>query len=353
MTAGSSRSWALALVVVGSCAHPAARRFERLEPPRSKCPAMALFEPGELPRVSIDDVEIAGVPDLAQVREAIHTAPGDTLDADALREDVRRIWGLGIAAQVTVVTAPGPYGNSIEFLIDPARRVRRVIVEGGHLPALSALEGTLFSGRRLKRMVDAATRGLREHGYLRAEIDVEASCSGEVLTLRAHPGRRYRIAQLAVTGSELPADAVPLEHDLGATNVIGGFYNERVLISDLQALIALHESKGWLGIKCSNPEVTLDDAAGTVSVTARMTAGQRYRVGKIVIEGGDPAGRAIVEDELGPWRGRLYEQASLSATLEKLSQRLRVKGSSVRVLGLTSVDGATYDLTITFEEGRS
>jgi hypothetical protein len=192
-------------------------------------------------------------------------------------------------------------------------RIGKVTVIGATLAdvaPLAVLEGTLDDPDRAARIAGVATELLQARGYPYAKLDIDRNVAcGTEMTVTVHPGPRFKIAELEFdTDDAFPANerAIAVEDALGTVNVVGGAYLPDRMTRALSALEHRYHEAGWIDAIVGAPQAHYDTLHNEITVRVSISAGPRYRIGRIVTSGGSRMDRAAVIDALGLRGGDWY-----------------------------------------------
>ncbi|HEY1816200.1 MAG TPA: hypothetical protein VGG74_27825 [Kofleriaceae bacterium] len=194
-----------------------------------------------------------------------------------------------------------------------ATRIGRVTVEGAtpaDVAPLAVLEGTLDDPERADRIAGVATELLQARGYPYAKLEVSRHVGcGTELHVTVHTGPRFKIARLVFrTNDDFPSTerVLAVQDGLGTVNAVGGAYLEDRMKRALTALEHRYHEAGWIDATIGAPKATYDEISNEVSVSIPITAGPRYRIGRIITRGGSAADRRTVIEALGLRGGEWY-----------------------------------------------
>lgn len=153
---------------------------------------------------------VAPEDEIAQARRYVALRPGDPLDPEAVRRDVRHLHATGRYEDVVVESVDTPAGPELVFRLAVVARLRDVVIEG--TPVISAR-----TVRRVSRLrpgealwpirLDAAARDVALHlageGYLEARVtaSVRSGPAGAVAVFEIVPGTRVRVGEVRIEGT--------------------------------------------------------------------------------------------------------------------------------------------------------
>jgi hypothetical protein len=221
------------------------------------------------------------------------------------------VFGLILGGCVSAPDAPAVYPPLAQDC--SSARIGKVTVDGATLAdiaPLAVLEGTLDDPDRSTRIAGVATELLQARGYPYAKLVVtrRVACGTE-LHVAVHTGPRFKIARLEFqTDDEFPPTerALAVQDALGTVNVVGGAYLADRMTRALAALEHRYHEAGWIDATIGAPKATYDEEHNEVTVEIAITAGPRYRIGRIITQGGSAADRAAVVEALGLRGGDWY-----------------------------------------------
>ena len=160
----------------------------------------------------IDHVYITGVDErLAKaLRAELVTREGMLLDRAPLREDLRRLWKLGVIEDAIVTIGEA----EVTFELTPRRTITNVVRKGGDALAQSRfrrLEKAPFEPSRIVRMTEALQQSYVREGRLDAQVEARQRVheTGVDVCIATNPGPRITIAKLEFPGAKvMPAKAL-------------------------------------------------------------------------------------------------------------------------------------------------
>lgn len=282
------------------------------------------------PDTRIEQVRLTGAPPgLADtLRTTIATRPGTELREAPLRDDLRRLWSLGVLADARVELD----GAIVEFVVEPRAIIGRVVTRGGDADSLRRfrwLAGGQYEPARLIRMAAALEQAYRRDGRLDAAITIgvhranHARRPGEIdVCVATRPGPRVAIRRITFPGRR----AIPAADLLGAihgeqarVNRPGGAYDPDALTADKPFLGLLYWDRGFALASIGDPVVTR--RGDQLDLAIPIEEGPLFVLGEITANA--PLGAA-----LGLVPGERFSRARIAAARAQLEQRT---GATVEV----------------------
>ncbi len=288
----------------------------------------------------IDHVDIAGVDArLAEtLRTELQTRAGMVLEHAPLREDLRRLWKLGVIEDASITADEGV----VTFVLTARRTITNVVRKGGDKLAQSRfhrLEAAPFEPSRIRRIAEALQQSYVREGHLDAQVEARqrTHATGIEVCVATNPGPRVTIAKLEFPG----AKAVPAKTLLAAlhgkeakVNRPGGSLDEAALAFDEVYLQVEYWERGHLDVRIGKPEVS---RRGTrVHVAIPIDEGPSYRLGRIT---------APIPVPLRS--GDRFRRSQVVKAIEHLQTKLPV--SNVYPQTTIDKDARTVDITFSFE----
>ncbi|MDX2092813.1 MAG: hypothetical protein SFX73_33410 [Kofleriaceae bacterium] len=233
----------------------------------------------------IGTVAVRGVDsDLAQtLRSLIEARAGQRLEDAPLREDLKRMWRLGVLADARVEVT----GDELAYVVTPRPRIGRVVIPMPDPVALrrfALLAGVQFDPARLHRIASATEVNYVRAGHLDAHVAVTVAPRSDRIDIcvAATPGPRVTLAKLELAGArQIPDDVLRkvMHGAKGGVNVVGGIYDADALNTDRIWLLAAYFDRGMLLAQVGTPIV---ERRGTrLAVTVPISEGPVLRFGTI------------------------------------------------------------------------
>ncbi len=261
-------------------------------------PAVAIGAP--LAKGAISDIQVNGLrvmdPDAVLMRLSIRK--GDTPDAAAINEEVKRVWDMGYFSDVNATIESG---NVLVFNVVEKPRIDSIQVQGSDeidqediIAAMSTKSGAVLNEKLLADDVQKVTELYRKEGFYLASVKPDVISrdggAGARLVLTVDEGNKLYIQEVRIEGlSELDQDDISDYMALQPRSLLSwftgtGVLEEEYLERDSNAIAAFGLNEGFVDIQVSAPEV--EYKTDGIYITFQVNEGPRYTINKIQF-GGD------------------------------------------------------------------
>jgi outer membrane protein insertion porin family len=254
----------------------------------------------------IEHIEVRGNRrvDAETIRAVVVTKPGQTLDAERLRHDLRAIWKLGMFSDVQAVAD----GNVVAFGVVERPAIRKVLVAGNHELALDKIDEVIELKRdvildevAIQRSRDKIAELYVAHGFPFATVDsaLQPAGSGEVdvqFTVDEHA--KVAISDIAFIGNRaIASDALRKQMTSSPPGALSfltgsGVFRRDELEHDLAVVTGHYLDHGFAAVKIAPPALQLSRDGKRMMVTIAIEEGPRFDYGAIDFKGdllGTPA----------------------------------------------------------------
>ncbi|MEW5900457.1 MAG: POTRA domain-containing protein [Acidobacteriota bacterium] len=284
---------------------------------------------------------VDGQPDPGELARLIPLREGEAYSLRAVDQSVKQIYSTGLFSSVEVIKS-GEERVSLRFLLTRKLLVRQISFRGEKgvsrrklMDSLYSLRpDSFFSDEKLRRAVEELRRALNDEGYFqpkfRTSVRRKPRAPEADISFEIEAGVRYLVSDVAF----LPNGVIPEEELRKEMRVREGeLYDLGRLEEDLSRLREMHVARGY-------PRAEVDLAAedffpenGTVSLTIRISPGERI---EILITGAE-----VPLSLVAPiWEERIFEEWGVSEGEARILTYLRDKGyvmaevkSSIEVQG--------------------
>ena len=244
------------------------------------------------------DVQVRGMkvldPDTVLMRLTIRK--GDSPDATAINEEVKRIWDMGYFSDVQATLE----GNVLVFTVVEKPRIDNIVVEGSDkvskddvLAAMGTKTGSVLNEQVLSDDLQKVSELYHKEGFYLAKVtyrlEDRAGGRGAVLVLSVKEGNKLYIKEVKVEGiSKLDRGDLDKYMALKTRGIFSwltgtGVLKDEYLERDTNAIAAFGLNEGYVDIQVAAPTVDYRDDG--IYITFNVHEGPRYNVRDVVFAG--------------------------------------------------------------------
>jgi outer membrane protein insertion porin family len=234
------------------------------------------------------------------IRAQIKLQEGEFFSAQAVRNDITRIYQLGYFQDIRVEKRNWERGIAIVFVVREKPVIKEIRFSGnkalkaGDLQDLIPLKPkTVLNLNAVKESVNQILKKYREEAYYAAKVKYELQYPNPkevVVQFQIEEYKKILIRQIAFSGNLYFPDTqlkklLPETKEGGFFSWItkSGIYKEEVLERDLDAVVAFYLRNGFLQVKVGKPNVRIQ--ADGIWITIPVEEGPQFHLGKVDIRG--------------------------------------------------------------------
>ena len=263
-------------------------------------PAPAQLVPMNLPSSGkgLADVQVRGLrnmdPDVVLMRLTIRK--GDSPDANAINQEVMRLWEMGYFTDVQAHME----GNVLVFDVVEKPRIDNIIVEGASaidqediIAAMTTRTGNVLNEQTLAEDLQRITELYRKEGYYLAKptyrFEDRTGRRGTILVINVNEGNKLYITEVKVDGlkelkqSDMEKYMALRERGLFSWITGSGVLKEEYLERDANAIAAYGLNEGYVDMQVGAPEV--DYKEDGIHIIFPVSEGPRYNVNEVSFAG--------------------------------------------------------------------
>jgi outer membrane protein insertion porin family len=323
------------------------------------CLAVQVSYGGEAPTPRIRSIEVKGNQkvETSTIQFYIRNRVGDEFSVARIREDILRIYRLGFFKDVQVDVEEFEGGLRVTFIVVEEPFVRDITIAGAQAVKREEVEGKLalkansvLNRNQVRDSLDKIKQLYQEKGYYFADAEAVYTDMGpdEIdLTIRITEGEKILIKRITFVGNraiepwELKNVMETKESSLISFITGTGVYQREMLRNDLRRLEAFYQTRGFLRVEISEPDVRVDPKANGIFITIAVKEQEQYRVGRLRVEGDDLFSAAELKNSMKLQEGEIFDRSQLANDVLKISDRYTERGYAFAdVVPLTSIDQA-------------
>ncbi len=216
------------------------------------------------------------------------------------------------------------------------------------LKALSDVE-VAYIPERVESAIENATSYLHSQGYWLAKIEVDGKRyrprEGLVdLTFKVQLGPLYHLAPVSLQGVNA-ADAAAIQKRI--SNFVGKVANTENILAIQSEAVRFYTSNGYT---FANHSLSRTLSENLLHLTLTLDVGQRYRIGKVHVEGLEKTKPSVMRRRANRIKGKYFDPKKMAKNRRKLISTGAFE--SVLVDTDPQPDGM-IDITLRFKEGRA
>jgi outer membrane protein insertion porin family len=312
---------------------------------------------GEVPTPRIRAIEVKGNQkvETSTIQFYIRNRVGDEFSVTRIREDILRIYRLGFFKDVQVDVEEFEGGLRVTFIVVEEPFVRDITIAGAQAIKREEIEGKLalkansvLNRNQVRDSLDKIKQLYQEKGYYFADAEAvytDVSPDEIDLTIRITEGEKILIKRIIFVGNraiepwELKNVMETKESSLISFITGTGVYQRETLRNDLRRLEAFYQTRGFLRVEISEPDVRVDPKADGIFITIAVKEQEQYRVGRVRVAGDDLFSAAELKNLMKLQEGEIFDRSQLANDVLKLSDRYTERGYAFAdVVPVTNID---------------
>jgi outer membrane protein insertion porin family len=312
---------------------------------------------GEVPAPRIRSIEVKGNQkvETSTIQFYIRNRVGDEFSVTRIREDILRIYRLGFFKDVQVDVEEFEGGLRVTFIVVEEPFVRDITIAGAQAIKREEIEGKLalkansvLNRNQVRDSLDKIKQLYQEKGYYFADAEAVYTDVGpeEIdLTIRITEGEKILIKRITFVGNraiepwELKNVMETKESNLLSFITGTGVYQREMLRNDMRRLEAFYQTRGFLRVEISEPEVRVDPKAKGIFITIAVKEQDQYHVGRLRVEGDDLFSAGELKGLMKLQEGEIFDRSQLANDVLRLSDRYTERGYAFAdVVPLTNID---------------
>ncbi len=301
----------------------------------------------------------------------INTAVGKPLSRNQIRSDIEQIYSLGQFKDIQVQTEEGPDGLKVIFLVEEIASVGSVRLVGNDqietdeiLEAIGIRRGAPFKDNLVQESLDEIIKMYHDKGYFFVKVDVKTRMNndGQIdAVIKVSEGEVVSIEKIRFSGNRnLPDKDLLDKMETKAKTWFSwlddsGIYKKDVLKIDLLRIESYYHDEGFVKIRVMEPEIDISKKTKKIFITIPVEEGNRYSIGKIILEGDDNFTSKELRQAIKSKEGETYNLSQIREDVIAITELYSEKGFAYAdVSPLTKIDDAKkrVDLEFKTDKGR-
>lgn len=297
------------------------------------------YQPANMP-VTVPDapivrgVEISGASaeDAQRARSLLTTRKGEPLDPDKQRNDINKLYDLGIFQPNILVEAQDSSdgGVIVRYIVQPNPKVSAVNVSGNlKVPTnkiiadLPVQAGETYTVQAQNKIRENILRLYEERGFPDAAVTIEERPDinrNVELAITVDEGTKTRIRNLQIVGANSMNDLMLKlkTQNRGSWGPFKRYYNESRFEQDMNVVRSAYLNKGFLDVDVRRGNFLYAEDRSWVDPVIVINEGPQYRVGRLEASGYTLFTRDEVLEPYRTMQGQVYDQAEFEKRSKKV-----------------------------------
>lgn len=307
----------------------------------------------------------------AAIQSVMVSRVGEPLDARKLREDIRRIFGLGFFADIRIDSEPAPGGVVLVVHVEERPAIHEIRIEGNDEIATEELREKLdlkpfqvLDRAAVKRNAAKIAEQYVEKGFYLASVGyrlVPQPDNQVDVVFEVSENAKVMVKDIAFLGIEkisaeqLEEVMITKRGDFLSFLTSAGTYREEVFERDLQVAQGVYYDHGFINVKFGKPVVAITPDKKEIYITIPVEEGEQYSIGSIDFAGDILTDKESLAALMTVESGEIFSRSKLQADIQALTNLYQDEAYAyVNIMPLTDVDPRErrVDLIFEIEKGK-
>ncbi len=322
--------------------------------------------------ISSVDVEGLSTVDKLTALKAIKTKAGDSYSLDALHEDLKSLYALGVFADIEVEKVNAGGGLKIIFRVKERPLVSKIIVQGSKGVSQSKIRDEIVqkeqqaldekkvgeSKEKIKALYAKEGLGL---AIINTELKNISGKSNEVeLIFKISENKNLKVRKIIFEGN-----TVFSAHKLRSFMAIkekgflsfltgSGKYRDEMVERDVAFLTYQYLNRGYLKVQVEKPDVIALPNGKGIELRFKISEGQRYKIRNVTLQGDILTTSEEILSKFNTLKGNYFSQKILEDDLLKINEMYGNQGyafANIRPQPNPDDANKEVDININIEKG--
>lgn len=286
------------------------------------------------------------------IRGRLALKVGDPYTAEAIRDQIRRIYEMGFFEDVRIETEPVDGGVSVVFTVKEKPFITEIVFDGNEnlsddklKEKITIRSQSFLDQQQAKESAERIRLAYQEDGYYNAQVIPIIQSLDEDrkrLTFFIKEGERARIKTVNFEGAKAATKRELLKvmatrewvsilgtllgKGLPSLFTDAGILKREELANDVERIREVFMNKGYLNVQVSLPTVELTDDKKWFIVTFTIVEGEPYTVGEIGFRGNTVFEEAELREGMSIKPGDVFQRAKIRDEITRLTEMYGAKG---------------------------
>lgn len=304
------------------------------------------------------------------ISSKMNSKEGAPFSKNTVQDDIKKLYGIGYFDDIRVEIETFEGGVRLIYIFKEKPAIVSMDFQGNkELETKSIREKiTLTTGAiaNLALITDTAKKIVlyyQSEGYwLATVIPVinKVSDDGMALTFQIEEGQKVSIDKITIEGNKAVTDreikrAMKTRQWWLFSFLTGsGVYSEEQIRADLSIIKELYQSRGYIYVAVSEPQVALSQDKKDLYITITISEGEQYRVGSIKVKGNTVVSDSELYSQVKTAPGQIFDRTALKKDIDRIIDLYMDRGyarADVDPLIDVNKEEKTADITLSVIEG--
>jgi outer membrane protein insertion porin family len=266
--------------------------------------------------------------------------PGEVLTADKLQESIKRIYAIGLFADVAIKGEKTDNGIRLRIETKQYPRLSEIRYSGNKKvktknlkKQITIAEGRIASPGSIKNSEEAIKKHYEDKGYLLAKVESAISPDEKepervVLTFNIKEGQKVRIKNITFAGNTKFNDE-KLRSKMGNKRKSffrGGSFDSEKYIEDKKKVVDFYKEHGYIDAVVTGDSIWYSNDLQWMYVRMKISEGPVYYFGKLAWKGNSVLDDSKISTAFKIKEGQTYNDDKYQKSMEKLYELYQDEG---------------------------
>lgn len=320
----------------------------------------------------IKSIEITGNVKIeeATVRSRMKSIVGEAFSESAVQDDIKSIYSIGYFDDISVEIEQFEGGVKLIFSLKEKPTIVSIDFQGNKKfdadklrEKVTITSGAIANPPLIADNVQKIVSFYQSEGYWHTGVIPvirEISEDAVALTFQVDEGKKVVIKDITFEGNSALSDKkikkvmATKEWWIFSSITSSGKYSKDVLSVDIERIRDLYNSKGYIYVVISEPEITLNEEKTKLFIKINISEGDQYRVGDVKFTGNTVFESSRLSTGLKTIPGEIFDRIALREDIDNIVELYMEKGyARADINPLIDVDkeNKTADINMSAAEG--
>ncbi|MDO8281375.1 MAG: outer membrane protein assembly factor BamA [Thermodesulfovibrionia bacterium] len=306
----------------------------------------------------------------ATVRSKMKSIVGEPFSESTVQDDIKSIYSIGYFDDISVEIEQFEGGIKLIFTLQEKPTIVSIDFQGNEefeaeklKEKVTIASGAIANPQLIADNVEKIVSFYQSEGYWHARVIPvirEISEDAVALTFQVDEGKKVVIKDITFEGNSALSDKkiekvmTTKEWWLFSFITSSGKYSKDALSADIERIRDLYNSKGYIYIVISEPEITLNPEKTKLFIKINISEGDQYKVGDVKFAGNTVFENSRLSAGLKTISGEIFDRSALRGDIDNIVELYMEKGyARADINPLIDVDKGkkTADITMAITEG--